>query len=237
LSGARGARRSSPRPAWPAWTSTSGDIVQCAARPRRAVTIYAILPDRPAARRSHRVANVANAYNSLLVHVRSRLECKAAAAGLRTPTPHMDKPPAWRVARQLRGAIERDLFANFDPPQTFALRADEILGNERQTVWRSGRALQAKPARAHTCVCKAAPSCCATPTPTMDRPPSQPASECEQKTWRNHGLVNLVSQSRLVTWGAATHSISTTAAGPKRCQPRWPPPSSGRPAQPASSRG
>jgi hypothetical protein len=151
-------------------------------------------------------------------------------------------PPRWTGPRlspraNQRGAIERDLFANFDPPQTFALRADEILGNERQTVWRSGRALQAKPARAHTCVCKAAPSCCATPTPTMDRPPSQPASECEQKTWRNHGLVNLVSQSRLVTWGAATHSISTTAAGPKRCQPRWPPPSSGRPAQPASSRG
>jgi hypothetical protein len=36
------------------------------------------------------------------------------------------------------------IFADFDPPQTFALRADEILGNERQTVWRSGRALQAK---------------------------------------------------------------------------------------------
>jgi hypothetical protein len=26
------------------------------------------------------------------------------------------------------------IFADFDPPQTFALRADEILGNERQTV-------------------------------------------------------------------------------------------------------
>jgi hypothetical protein len=25
-------------------------------------------------------------------------------------------------------------FADLDPPQTFALRADEILGNERQTV-------------------------------------------------------------------------------------------------------
>jgi hypothetical protein len=35
------------------------------------------------------------------------------------------------------------LFADLDPPQTFALRADEILGNERQMVWRSGRALQA----------------------------------------------------------------------------------------------
>jgi hypothetical protein len=39
--------------------------------------------------------------------------------------------------------ISNEDFANFDPPQTFALRADEILGNERQTVWRSGRALQA----------------------------------------------------------------------------------------------
>src|SRR5437870_5187155 len=39
-------------------------------------------------------------------------------------------------------------FADFDPPQIFALRADEILGNERQMVWRSGRALQAKPAPA-----------------------------------------------------------------------------------------
>jgi hypothetical protein len=37
----------------------------------------------------------------------------------------------------------RPFFADLDPPQTFALRADEILGNERQTVWRSGRALQA----------------------------------------------------------------------------------------------
>jgi hypothetical protein len=35
------------------------------------------------------------------------------------------------------------IFADLDPPQTFALKADEILGNERQTVWRSGRALQA----------------------------------------------------------------------------------------------
>jgi hypothetical protein len=34
-------------------------------------------------------------------------------------------------------------FADLDPPQTFALRVDEILGNERQMVWRSGRALQA----------------------------------------------------------------------------------------------
>jgi hypothetical protein len=37
----------------------------------------------------------------------------------------------------------RSLFGDLDLPQTFALRADEILGNERQTVWRSGRALQA----------------------------------------------------------------------------------------------
>ena len=36
--------------------------------------------------------------------------------------------------------VEWDFFADFDPPQTFVLRADEILGNERQTVWSSGRA-------------------------------------------------------------------------------------------------
>ena len=34
------------------------------------------------------------------------------------------------------------VFADFDPPQTFALRADEILGNERQTGGDLGRALQ-----------------------------------------------------------------------------------------------
>jgi hypothetical protein len=34
------------------------------------------------------------------------------------------------------------IFADLDPPQTFALTADEILGNEWQMVWISGRALQ-----------------------------------------------------------------------------------------------
>ena len=38
-------------------------------------------------------------------------------------------------------------FAYLDPPQTFALRSDEILGNARQMVWKSGRALQARPTR------------------------------------------------------------------------------------------
>jgi len=36
--------------------------------------------------------------------------------------------------------FEGDLFADFYPPQTFALRADATLGNERQMVGRSGRA-------------------------------------------------------------------------------------------------
>jgi hypothetical protein len=43
----------------------------------------------------------------------------------------------------MRQRQDAAFFADLDPPQTFALRADEILGNERQTVWRSGRALQA----------------------------------------------------------------------------------------------
>jgi hypothetical protein len=34
------------------------------------------------------------------------------------------------------------LFADLDPPQNFALRTDESSVNERQMVWRSGRALQ-----------------------------------------------------------------------------------------------
>jgi hypothetical protein len=56
--------------------------------------------------------------------------------------------PGWSKYAELKQtglsrAIEMRIFADLDPPQTFALRADEILGNERQTVWRSGRALQA----------------------------------------------------------------------------------------------
>jgi len=43
---------------------------------------------------------------------------------------------------EILGAIY-GLFADLDPLQTFALRSAEILGNERQMVWRSGRALQA----------------------------------------------------------------------------------------------
>ncbi len=37
-----------------------------------------------------------------------------------------------RLANKTKG--RRAFFADLDPPQTFALRADEILGNERQTV-------------------------------------------------------------------------------------------------------
>src|SRR5262249_57228002 len=57
-------------------------------------------------------------------------------------------PPIWtdpRLGRR-KGSRSRagcatpnEDFANFDPPQTFALGADEIFGNERQMVWRSGR--------------------------------------------------------------------------------------------------
>jgi hypothetical protein len=36
----------------------------------------------------------------------------------------------------LDNGVETPLFADLDPPQTFALRADKILGNERQIVWR-----------------------------------------------------------------------------------------------------
>jgi hypothetical protein len=51
-------------------------------------------------------------------------------------------PQCYRAGERLEWG-RRSLFGDLDPPQTFALRADEILGNERQTVWRSGRALQA----------------------------------------------------------------------------------------------
>jgi hypothetical protein len=54
----------------------------------------------------------------------------------------MAKAPVSRV--EWGDNMERvSFFADFDPPQTFVLRADEILGNERQTVWSSGRAPQA----------------------------------------------------------------------------------------------
>jgi hypothetical protein len=70
------------------------------------------------------------------------------------PARNADPTPTWtdpRLAPSKRKLLTRNvdskgrrgLFADLDPPQTFALRADEILGNERQTVWRSGRALQA----------------------------------------------------------------------------------------------
>jgi hypothetical protein len=38
-------------------------------------------------------------------------------------------------------------FADLGPPQALVLKHD-ILANERRMMWRSGRALQAKPARA-----------------------------------------------------------------------------------------
>ena len=63
------------------------------------------------------------------------------AAGLRDPTPNLDRRPSRATTLALSGSrFEGDLFADFYPPQTFALRADATLGNERQMVGRSGRA-------------------------------------------------------------------------------------------------
>src|SRR5262245_14842527 len=112
--------------------------------------------------------------------------------------------------------VETPLFADFDPPQNFALRSDESSVNERQMAWRSRQALQAWPARAQLAFAQL-PHRAARPYPCWTDPSSRRASECEQKAWRNHGFVKLMSQGRLVTRGAATHSISTTAVGPKRC--------------------
>jgi hypothetical protein len=56
-----------------------------------------------------------------------------------TPTPTWTRPPS----RASNGYLLRKsmaFFADFYPPQTFALRADATLGNERQKVGRSGRA-------------------------------------------------------------------------------------------------
>src|SRR6266536_714037 len=49
---------------------------------------------------------------------------------------HSTRRPIVAFPRYLRSRMR--LFADLDPPQPFALRADEILGNERQTV--SGQA-------------------------------------------------------------------------------------------------
>ena len=64
------------------------------------------------------------------------------AAGLRDPTPYLASAPVSRAPIDTPSTRMR-IFADLDPPQSFALRADEILGNEWQMVWRSGRALQA----------------------------------------------------------------------------------------------
>ena len=72
------------------------------------------------------------------------------AGGLRDPTPTWTDPPSRASTLCLcdlpcASAIY-GLFANLDPPQTFALRSDEILGNERQMVW--GERCKCSP---HTC--------------------------------------------------------------------------------------
>jgi hypothetical protein len=61
------------------------------------------------------------------------------------PSGYMDRAPRlacpWKTVLTPHGGSAAR-FADLDPPQTFALRADEILRNERQTVWRAGRAVQ-----------------------------------------------------------------------------------------------
>ena len=52
-----------------------------------------------------------------------------------TATNTSGNPNAWSRVVQTMG-WRRPFFADLDPPQTFALRADKILGNERQIVWR-----------------------------------------------------------------------------------------------------
>src|ERR671930_180020 len=73
----------------------------------------------------------------------------------------------WKTNHAMR------IFADFDPPQTFALRADETLGNERQTVeiWASA----AGEASACNSISHAdhAASGRATPTRTCPGPPSR----------------------------------------------------------------
>ena len=67
------------------------------------------------------------------------------------------------------------IFADLGPPQTFALRADEILGNERQTVWSAATVASAcnsiSPCGPRCICCKHAGSGCVTLTPTWPRPP------------------------------------------------------------------
>jgi hypothetical protein len=73
------------------------------------------------------------------LHSIVRSSTGSAAAGMRRAVgPVVATSSAASPGNQDR---RRDLFADLDPPQTFALRADAILGNERQIVWRSGRAL------------------------------------------------------------------------------------------------
>jgi hypothetical protein len=61
-----------------------------------------------------------------------------------TPTPRSStwasspSPTAWSASRGAPSSVEANaiygFFADVDPPQTFALRADEILGIERQMI-------------------------------------------------------------------------------------------------------
>ena len=71
----------------------------------------------------------------------TRSRVRTTLQGCATLPPNLDRRPWLAVRRSAFGSrFEGDLFADFYPPQTFALRADATLGNERQMVGRSGRA-------------------------------------------------------------------------------------------------
>ena len=80
----------------------------------------------------------------------------------------------------------RGFFADLDLPQTFALRADEILGNERQTVWRSGRSAASKAAPATRSRVRTTLQGCATLPPTWTGPPSRAIERAGQPKQAAH---------------------------------------------------
>ena len=85
-------------------------------------------------------------------------------------------PGAGAADTNVRRRVQREtrpFFADLGPPQTFALRADEILGNERQTVWRIW-ASAASVASACSSISRADHAAgLRDPSPQLDRPPSR----------------------------------------------------------------
>jgi putative tryptophan/tyrosine transport system substrate-binding protein len=109
--------------------ATSGDpvgtgIVASLARPGGNVTGLSSQQPETAAKRVQ-----------LLRELIPGLRRLAILADVDNPFTTLDVAEVHHFSRHRKG-----LFADLDPPQTFVLRADEILGNERQTVWRSGSA-------------------------------------------------------------------------------------------------